>query len=33
MDYLLDPSRVAATWAGFRPSRLLEVGESERPGG
>jgi hypothetical protein len=33
MDYLLDPARVAATWAGFRPSRLLEFGESERPEG
>jgi hypothetical protein len=33
MDYLLDPARVAATWAGFRPSRLLEVAESERPEG
>ncbi|MCW2796462.1 glycosyltransferase [Nocardioides sp.] len=33
MDYLLDPSRVAATWEGFRPSRLLEHAESERPEG
>lgn len=25
MDYLLDPTRVAATWPGFTPSRLLEL--------
>lgn len=31
MDYLLDPSRVAATWEGFRPSRLLTYDESELP--
>ena len=31
MDYLLDPSRVAATWEGFRPSRLLTFDESELP--
>ena len=26
-----DPTRVAATWEGFRPSRLLEYAESELP--
>lgn len=31
MDYLLDPARVAATWDGFRPSRLLEYDPSEAP--
>jgi len=25
MDYLLDPTRVAATWPGLTPSRLLEL--------
>ncbi|MCW2767184.1 MAG: hypothetical protein JWO11_3143, partial [Nocardioides sp.] len=31
MGYLLDPTRVAASWDGFRPSRLLEYAELERP--
>jgi hypothetical protein len=31
MDYLLDPARVAATWEGFRPSRLLELDASDAP--
>jgi hypothetical protein len=31
MDYLLDPTRVAASWPGFRPSRLLELDESAAP--
>ena len=25
LDYLLDPERVAATYEGFRPSRLMEL--------
>jgi len=27
LDYLLDPSRVARRWDGFRPSRLVEAGQ------
>lgn len=31
MDFLLDPSRVQATYPGFSPSRLLQYDESELP--
>ncbi len=31
LDYLLDPSRTAATWQGFRPSRLLEADPRHLP--
>lgn len=31
LDYLLDPSRVEASWPGFAPSRLMECDDSDLP--